>query len=466
MPVNARFKELRERAMAALRTEDDGSGSSTAILEEMLVLQAELEIQEEELIESQRRAVESAEHYRQIFYDAPVPFILHSKKFEIRESNRRAGELLGVVTRGITLPFEQFVASEDLPNWTALMQAQSTTTVSAEVILRASGGRRLKCKVSMLRRAGGDVLLVLDDVTEMREVEGRHRAMQERYFRILRDSRDAVMIINTDTWLIEELNDAAVAMLGPAPKAKTGTPVSGVFPVAERGRHELLLRHALTGRTPPIIELALMSGGGGKVDVEATVGILVEGPTRFLTLVMRDVSWRRLFATDEVGDPTETASYRGEDEVDIRGAVSGPGTDAVPTTRPTRRAAASMVRGSVLLVDDDVAVRQTSSRMLRRLGLTVVEVSSARDALAVVEAGTTFDVVVSDLAMPDMDGESLSMTLLEANPGQPIVIVTGDIRDDRMRRLQTLGVKRVLTKPYSVPDILSALAPYLPVGPG
>jgi PAS domain S-box-containing protein len=461
--MNERFRELRERALKIMQFDGPVGSPSSAILEDLLTLQAELEIQGEELRESQQRANEAAEHYRQIFFVAPVPFLLLTKNLEIREINRRASDLLGVATRGVNLPFQQFVASEDLPNWAGLVSAQHASLATAEVILRASGGQRLKCRVSMLRRDGGDVLLVIDDVTEMRDVESRHRAMQERYFRILRDSSDAVLIVNADTWLIEELNDAAVAMLGPAPQTQSGTPVSEIFPPAERGRHDLLLRHAMSGRTPPIIALALMSGGGGKVDVEATVGILVEGPTRFLTLVMRDVSWRRLFASDDVADATD----KGPSGADLgtEGQEHGPRADGVPNTRPTRRVTPSIVRGSVLLVDDDLAVRQTSSRMLRRIGLSVVEVSSAKDALEVVGAGAKFDVVVSDLTMPDMDGEGLSATLLEANPGQPIVIVTGDIRDDRMRRLQLLGVKRVLTKPYTVPDILSALAPYLPVGP-
>ncbi len=463
--MNERFRELRERALKILQFSGTTGSPSSAILEDLLTLQAELEIQGEELRESQQRATEAAEHYRQIFYAAPVPFILLTKNLDIREINRRASDLLGVATRGLNLPFHQFVASEDMANWAGLVSTRQSGLATAEVILRASGGQRLRCRVSILRRDGGDVLLVLDDVTEMREVESRHRAMQERYFRILRDSRDAVVIINTDTWLIEELNDSAVAMLGPAAIANTGTPVSEIFPPAERGRHDLLLRHAASGRTPPVIALALMSGGGGKVDVDATVGILQEGPTRLLTLVMRDVSWRRLFATDEVADPHEQATGGEGLGGGNAGTDDAPRADRVADTPPTRRIAPSIVRGSVLLVDDDLAVRQTSSRMLRRLGLSVVEASSAKEALAAVAAGSRFDVVVSDLTMPDMDGEALSVALLERHPGLSIVIVTGDIRDERMRRLQALGVRRVLTKPYNVPDILSALAPYLPFGP-
>lgn len=456
--MNQRFQELRARALKVLQFKGPVGNPTSALLEDLLTLQAELEIQGEELQESQQRALEMGEHYRQIFFDAPVPFLLLTKNLEIREINRGASDLLGVVPHGLNLPFEQFVASEDLSNWRSLVQSQSRNAVSAEVILRAVRGQRLRCRVSMLRRASGDVLLALDDVTEIREAEARQRIAQERYFRILRDSRDAVLIVDAETWLIEDMNDAAVALLGMGSAVRCGTPLREIFSPPERGCYELLMRHAASGRTPPILGLSVMSGGGAKVDVEATVGALIEGPTRFVSLVMRDVSWRRLFAADEAA-PHRADGHAGD-------AARGAGSAEAPSRPTIRRATASAVHGSVLLVDDERAVRLTSARVLRRLGLDVVEANSASEALAAFGSGISFDVVVSDLTMPGMDGEALATSILQARPDQPIIIVTGDIRDDRMHRLQALGVKRVLTKPYTVSDILSALAPHLPVGPG
>src|SRR5690606_2642033 len=123
---------------------------------------------------------------------------------------------------------------------------------------------------------------------------------------------------------------------------------------------------------------------------------------------------------------------------------------------------ARQVRGRILLVDDDETVRHTTTRLLKRVGIQVVEAPSARDALALIESAGPFDVVVSDLAMPLMDGAALAAAVLTRTPEQPFVMVTGGLRDDRLQRLQALGVKEVVTKPFTVPEILAVLTPLFP----
>ena len=75
---------------------------------------------------------------------------------------------------------------------------------------------------------------------------------------------------------------------------------------------------------------------------------------------------------------------------------------------------------SVFLVDDDVSVREVLSAELAQAGFTVVEAASGEAALQLVDSGLEFDVLVTDLAMPRMDGIALIRAIGVRRP--PLVI--------------------------------------------
>ena len=79
--------------------------------------------------------------------------------------------------------------------------------------------------------------------------------------------------------------------------------------------------------------------------------------------------------------------------------------------------AALPVRGRVLVVDDEQEIAELIAEHLRRDGLTVEVVASGRQALAAAEA-ETFDLIVSDLRMPDLDGPPWSALRAKA-PSSP-----------------------------------------------
>lgn len=107
----------------------------------------------------------------------------------------------------------------------------------------------------------------------------------------------------------------------------------------------------------------------------------------------------------------------------------------------------------VLLVDDDILVSMGAADMLLDLGHSVTEARSGLHALKLLETDSRFDVVVTDYAMPGMNGFELAQRIKERNPTLPIILATGyaELPADRSIEFGHLS------KPYTSKDLASAL---------
>jgi PAS domain S-box-containing protein len=114
----------------------------------------------------------------------------------------------------------------------------------------------------------------------------------------------------------------------------------------------------------------------------------------------------------------------------------------------------------ILLVDDDSLVRRNTAYMLMDLGHSVLEAPSAAHALHVLESDAQFDVVVTDYAMPGMNGLDLGTKIKLINPKFPIILATGyaEIATDAIIGFPRLG------KPYTQQALADALAKALSAG--
>jgi CheY-like chemotaxis protein/two-component sensor histidine kinase len=82
-------------------------------------------------------------------------------------------------------------------------------------------------------------------------------------------------------------------------------------------------------------------------------------------------------------------------------------------------------QGIALLVDDEELVRATTSYMLADLGYHVIEAASGEEALSLVEAGQTLDVLVTDHLMPGITGTELARLVKSMRPGIGILLISG-----------------------------------------
>ncbi len=115
-------------------------------------------------------------------------------------------------------------------------------------------------------------------------------------------------------------------------------------------------------------------------------------------------------------------------------------------------------RGEFLLVVDDVdAQRKLATVMLGKLGYAVASVSSGEEAVAFVKAKKV-DLVVLDMIMdPGMDGLDTYRRIIEINPGQKAVIVSGFSETERVNKAQALGAGTYVRKPYVMEKLGQAI---------
>lgn len=113
---------------------------------------------------------------------------------------------------------------------------------------------------------------------------------------------------------------------------------------------------------------------------------------------------------------------------------------------------------SLLLIEDDAAMRNLVARHLRNSGYEVTAVESAEEALAEADArSSAFAVVISDVHLPGMSGIDLASVLLVRNPTQPIVLVTGDPDEALARDALSRGPVSYLLKPFELFELDAAL---------
>ena len=119
-------------------------------------------------------------------------------------------------------------------------------------------------------------------------------------------------------------------------------------------------------------------------------------------------------------------------------------------------------RRSVLLVDDDVEVRQVAAVILGELGFQVIEASSAEDAMEVVRGPAAIDLLMTDLAMPGIGGMELAHLAKRARPGLKVLYTSAYVRAAEGSR--ALGHGPLIEKPWML-EQLRAVVEKL-VGPG
>jgi two-component system, cell cycle sensor histidine kinase and response regulator CckA len=157
-----------------------------------------------------------------------------------------------------------------------------------------------------------------------------------------------------------------------------------------------------------------------------------------------------IFADSEVGKGTRFTVYLPVHD--------GPVTPSAAVAAPPPSEWAG--GGTILLVEDEDTVRMVAERALSRQGYKVVTARDGEEGLEAVEAGGQFDLVLSDVVMPSMDGPAMAREIRKLVPDLPVLFMSG-YAEEQLRRQIDIENVYFIAKPFSVQQIGEKVASVL-----
>ncbi|MCI0476673.1 MAG: response regulator [Anaerolineales bacterium] len=153
-------------------------------------------------------------------------------------------------------------------------------------------------------------------------------------------------------------------------------------------------------------------------------------------------------------------SYQGTWSVESK---PGQGTTVTLALPMAKRAAGGKMRpmaatraANILIIDNEPAVRDLLARLLKLHGHTVATAESGAEGIATFKAGK-FDLVFTDLGMPEMSGWDVAREIKNINAKTPVGLITGWPIEMTREELRERGVDQVVAKPFDLPTLLSLI---------
>ena len=113
----------------------------------------------------------------------------------------------------------------------------------------------------------------------------------------------------------------------------------------------------------------------------------------------------------------------------------------------------------ILIVDDEENIRDATEATLRQFGYTTLTAGDGAEALAIFSGRPkNICAVITDIAMPNMDGPALVGSLRALDPQINIIAMSGLLNEEQITELQDLGVRNFLLKPFSAETLLKTLS--------
>ncbi len=108
----------------------------------------------------------------------------------------------------------------------------------------------------------------------------------------------------------------------------------------------------------------------------------------------------------------------------------------------------------IMIVDDEEAIVKMYNRILERLGYLITTSTSSIEALELFRSTpNSFDLVITDMAMPKMTGDKLAMEFMKINPEIPVILCTGYSTNISEEKAYAIGIKAFATKPLIKSDL-------------
>ena len=164
-----------------------------------------------------------------------------------------------------------------------------------------------------------------------------------------------------------------------------------------------------------------------------------------------------IFADSEIGKGTRFSIY-----FPVHHGPAGQGATGVPKVEEPRRWAGG---GKILLVEDEDTVRAVAERALSRQGYEVTTAADGEEGLQFVALGRRYDLVVSDVVMPVMDGPAMTREIRKLVPTIPVLFMSG-YAEEQLRKEIDFPNMHFMPKPFTVQQITDTVAQVLGAAKG
>jgi CheY-like chemotaxis protein len=117
----------------------------------------------------------------------------------------------------------------------------------------------------------------------------------------------------------------------------------------------------------------------------------------------------------------------------------------------------------ILVVEDEETTRRTISKLVEDLGYVVIQASQGELALNILKDNKDFSLVVTDMQMPQMNGEQFIYSCREFDEYKytPIIIVSGVVKLSEITKLVSLDNVRFIPKPIVKKDLFQYISEFL-----
>jgi CheY-like chemotaxis protein/HPt (histidine-containing phosphotransfer) domain-containing protein len=122
---------------------------------------------------------------------------------------------------------------------------------------------------------------------------------------------------------------------------------------------------------------------------------------------------------------------------------------------------ATQFEGRVLLVDDNQTNLFVGGLMLERMGLDVRTANDGQEAVEVLD-NQKFDLVLMDITMPVMDGETATKTIRGKGNETPVIALTAHVGEELAAKYARSGMQGVVFKPINKAELIRTLSRYIP----
>jgi len=111
----------------------------------------------------------------------------------------------------------------------------------------------------------------------------------------------------------------------------------------------------------------------------------------------------------------------------------------------------------VLVVDDSKVVLKSVCQILKKLGYETVPAPGGPEALEIMETDDGFNLVMTDINMPQIDGWELALRIMSIKPDIPIIALTGEDPGNVLSSVRGSGINHVLFKPFQLDQLNNAM---------